>query len=241
MLFVSSPCLRRVLPRPLLWRVCPWARCYVVLVCCLWSVHCRSLYRVSGRLPFRGACSVVLCSCAPVVALCAVLSRPSATSWCCVLLPVVFRCLLLGLAVLCCLLVAPGVVFRWCCPCLAAWFAALWFGVVCLCAPLPCVVFYGAVLSCAGVLSCSAVCLRRFLCLLFVSCRWAFCCVCPGVLPCGWSACCGALLPCVVSCGAVLTCGAALLCFGVVFRCCLCLLLLFSFQTAANTVKKIFF
>ena len=84
-----------------------------------------------------------------------------------------FWCLLLGLAVLCCLLVGNSVVFRWCCPCLAALLAALWFGVVCLGAPLPCVVFCGAVLSCGGVLSCSAVCLRRCLCLLFVSCRCA--------------------------------------------------------------------
>ena len=47
------------------------------------------------------------------------------------------------------------------------WLAVLWFGVVCLGAPLPWVVFCGAVLSSGGVLSCSAVCFRRCLCLLF--------------------------------------------------------------------------
>ena len=222
----------------LLCSVCPWARCFVVLLCCLWSVCCRFLCRASGPLPFRGASCVVLCGCACAVALCAVLSRLSGAGWCCVLLPVVFWCLLLGLAVLCCLPVAPGVVFQWCCPCLAAWLAALWFDVVCLGALLPCVVFCGVVPSSGGVLSCSAVCSRRCLCLLFVSCRCAFCCVCPGVLSCGWSACCGALLPCVVSCGAVLLCGAALSRSGVFLRCCVCLLLLFSFQNAAKLVKK---
>ena len=134
-------------------------------------------------------------------------------------------------------LVAPGVVFWWCCPCLAAWLAAPWFGVVWLGAPLPCVVFCGAALSCGGELLCSAVCLRRCLCLLFVSCSRAVRCVCPGVLPCGWSAPCGALLPCVVSCGAVLSCRVVLSCSGVFLRCCVCLLLLFSFQTAANPVN----
>ena len=76
-----------------------------------------------------------------VVALCAVLARPSGVGWCCVVLPVVFGCLLLGLAVLCCFLVGLGVVFRWCRPRLAAWLAALWFGVVCLGVLLPCVEF----------------------------------------------------------------------------------------------------
>ena len=208
----------------LLCSLCVWARCCVVLPCCLWSVCCRSLCRVSGCLPFCGASCVVLCWCACVVAPCAVLSRPSGAGWCCVLLPVVFGCVLLGLAVLCCLLVAPGVVFRWCCPCLAVWLAALWFGVVCLGAPLRYVVVWCAVLSRGGVLWCPAVCLRRCPCMLSVSWRCAFCCVCPGVLPCGWSACRGALLPCVVSCGAVLSCDAALLCSGVFLRCCVCLL-----------------
>ena len=100
------------------------------------------------------------------------------------------------------MLVGPGVVILWCCPCLAPWLAALSFGVVCLGAPLPCVVFCGAVLSCGGVLSCSAVFLRRCLCLLFVSCHCASAlCVleCPAVrslssLPCA-VLCCAVLLP----------------------------------------------
>ena len=102
-----ASCLVRCCGRSLC-SVRPWARCCVVLLCCLWSGCCRSLCRVSWRLPFRGASFAVLCWCACVVALCAMLSRPSGTGWCCVLLPVVFWRLLLGLAVLCCLLVDPG-------------------------------------------------------------------------------------------------------------------------------------
>ena len=85
---------------------CRW--CGAGLVCVPWAVGCAGVC-------FGGA--------VPVVALCAVLSRPSGAGWCCVVLPVVFGCLLLGLAVLRCLLVGPGVVFWWCCPCLAAWLA----------------------------------------------------------------------------------------------------------------------
>ena len=66
----------------LLCSVCPWARCCVVLLCCLWSVCCPSLCRVFWRLPFRGVSCVVLCWCACVVALCAVLSRPSSLVSC---------------------------------------------------------------------------------------------------------------------------------------------------------------
>ena len=135
-----------------------------------------------------------------MVALCAVLSRPSGAGCCCVVSPVVFGCLLLGLAVLCCLLVGLCVVFRRCCPFLAAWLAALWFGVACPGVPLPCDVFCGAALSCDGVLSCSAGCLRHWLCLLFLSCRCASavcvlgCCAVPSL----------SSLPFLVLCCAVL-------------------------------------
>ena len=83
---------------------CQW--CGAGLVCVSWAVGCAGVC-------FGGA--------VPVVALCAVLSRPSGAGWCCVVLPVVFVCLLFGLAVLRCILVGPGVVFPWCCPCPAAW------------------------------------------------------------------------------------------------------------------------
>ena len=167
---------------------CRW--CGAGLVGASWAVGCAGVC-------FGGAVAVV--------ALCAVLSRPSGAGWCCVVLPVVFGCLLLGLAILCCLLAGLVGVFRWCCPCLAAWLAVLWFGVVCLGAPLPCVVFCGAVLFCGGVLLCSAVCLCRCLCLLFVSCRCGLLCVLLGVVmcvPCPLRPvpCCAALCwcPCVV-------------------------------------------
>ena len=87
--------------------------------------------------------------------------------WCCVVFAVGPGCPLLSPAGSWCR------AWRWCCPCLAAWLAAVSFGVLCLGVPLPCVVFYSAVLSCGGVLSCSAVCLRRCLRLWFVSRRCA--------------------------------------------------------------------
>ena len=62
----------------------------------------------SGLFLFLCSACAVLCWCACVVALCAVLSCPCGAGWCFVLLPVVFVCLLFGLAVLCCLLVGPG-------------------------------------------------------------------------------------------------------------------------------------
>ena len=66
----------------------------------------------SGSFLFLCSACAVLCWCACVVALCSVLSCPRGAGWCFVLLPVVFVCLLLGLAVLCCLLVGPG--GSWC-------------------------------------------------------------------------------------------------------------------------------
>ena len=120
---------------------------------------------------WRLLCGAVLA--AFVVAFCAPLSRLSGAGWCCALLPVVFGCLLLGLAVRCCLLAGPG--GSWwrvsALLCLSGrWLAALWFGVVCLGALLPCVVSCGAVLSYSGVPWCSAACFRCCLCLLFLSC-----------------------------------------------------------------------
>ena len=109
----------------------------------------------------------------PVVALCAVLSRLSGAGWCCVVLPVLFGCLLLGLVVLCCLLVGLGVVCRWCCPCLANQLAAPWFGVVCLGVLLP--------LLCSLALCCRVVvCCRALLFVCVVACA---CCLFPAASP----------------------------------------------------------
>ena len=66
----------------------------------------------SGSFLFLCSACAVLCWRACVVAVCSVLSCPRGAGWCFVLLPVVFVCLLLGLAVLCCLLVGPG--GSWC-------------------------------------------------------------------------------------------------------------------------------
>ena len=66
----------------------------------------------SGSFLFLCSACAVLCWCACLVALWSVLSCPRGAGWCFVLLPVVFVCLLLGLAVLCCLLVGPG--GSWC-------------------------------------------------------------------------------------------------------------------------------
>ena len=238
-LFVSLRCLDRVVPLPCCVRwlcsVCPWAWCCVVLLCCPWSGCCLSLCSVFGRFPLRGASCLVLCWCACVVPPCAVLSHATGTGCRCVLLPVVLGCLLLGLAVLCCLLVASGVVFRWCCPCPVAWLAALWFDVVCIGAPLPCVVFCGAVLSCGGVLSCCADCLRRCLWLFFFAAA-ALSAVCvPGCRavrflssPLCAVLCCAMLVPlqCVSSCGPrcfwhLVLCSVAVCC-GVSFGVLLC-------------------
>ena len=170
------------------------------------SVPCRycgaGLVGVSWAVGCAGVC--FSCSVA-VVGLCAVLSRPSGAGWCCVVLPVVFGCLLLGLAVLCCLLVGLGVVFRWCCPCLAAWLPVLWFGVVCVGVPLPCVC--SVALCCCVVVCCGALlftCVVACACCLFpVAARLL--CVLLGVVlcvPCPLRPvpCCSALCwcPCVV-------------------------------------------
>ena len=168
-LFVSLRCSCRVMPRPLLWRavvLCLGAQCCVAQLYRLWSWSCCSLCRVSWRVSFRGASCVVLCWRACVVAFCVVLSCPSGAGWFHVLLPIVFGCLLLGLVVHCCVLVAPGGLFQQCCPGLASRLVALWFGVVCCGALPPCVVSCGAVITYGGVMSCSAVCLRCCLCLL---------------------------------------------------------------------------
>ena len=66
----------------------------------------------SGSFLFLCSACGVLCWCACAVAPCSVLSCPRGAGWCFVLLPVVFVCLLLGLAVLCCLPVGPG--GSWC-------------------------------------------------------------------------------------------------------------------------------
>ena len=160
---------------------CWW--CGAGLVCVSWAVGCAGVC-------FGGA--------VPVVALCAVLSRPSGAGWCCVVLPVVFGCLLLGLAVLRCLLVGPGVVFRWCCPCLAAWLPVVWCGVSWCSAALCCVLWRCAVVWwCAVVLCClfaswpvRVVC---FLPLASVVCVLGSCAV--------WSL---SSAPCAVLCCAVL-------------------------------------
>ena len=127
-------------------------------VCVSWAVDC-------ARLCFGSA--------VPVVALCAVLSRPSGARWCYVVLPVVFWVFAVRPG---CPLLSPG--GSWCrVPVVlslsgrVARRPVVWRGVSCC--SLPCVVFCCAVLSCGGVLSCSAVCLRRCLCLLFVCCRCA--------------------------------------------------------------------
>ena len=132
---------------------CRW--CGAGLVCVPWAVGCAGVC-------FGGA--------VPVVALCAVLSRPSGAGWCCVVLPVVFGCLLLGLAVLRCLLVGPGVVFRLCCPCLAAWLAPC--GLVWCVLVLRCPVLCSVALCC-----CVVVCCRALLFVCVVACA---CCLFPA-------------------------------------------------------------
>ena len=95
--------------------LCPVGLCFCVVLCCgalLSDLPCWWRY---FSLSCGGAC------------------------WCCVLLPVVFGCALLGLAVPC-LLVVPGGVFLRCLPCLAAWLAALWCVLWCSAVVLWCAV-----------------------------------------------------------------------------------------------------
>ena len=151
-LFVSLRCLGRVLPRPLLWRV-------VVLCLSLSAVLCRSaVLPVVRRLPFRGAPCAVLCWCACVNTLCAVLSYPCGAGLCFVLLPLVLGCLLFGLAVLCCLLVGPG--NSWCrvhALCRGVSLGAVLCPVRARCAARRCVLVRGVVFFCS-VWCCCALC-----------------------------------------------------------------------------------
>ena len=128
----------------------------------------------SGLFLFLCSACALLCWCACVVALCAVLSCPCGAGWCFVLLPVVFECLLFGLAVLCCLLVGPG-------------------GSRCRVSVMCCGVSLGAVL-CLVTARCAAwrcVVVRCVVLFCSVWCCRALCCVlgrCPsswGPLPSG--------------------------------------------------------
>ena len=112
----------------------------------------------SGSLLFLCSACAVLCWCACAVALCSVLSCPHGAGWCFVLLPVVFVCLLLGLAVLCCLLVGPG--GSWCrvsVACCGVSLGAVLRRVAARCAAWRCVVVR-CVVSFCSVWCCRALC-----------------------------------------------------------------------------------
>ena len=167
-------------PAPLccvLWR-CAAVWCCAVVPCLLFLffsllvalVSCCSplvlgLRAGSGSFLFLCSARAVLCWCACVVALCSVLSGPRGAGWCFVLLPVVFVCLLLGLAVLCCLLVGPG--GSWChvsVACCGVSLGAVLRRVAARCAAWRCVVVR-CVVSLCSVWCCRALCcvLRRCL------------------------------------------------------------------------------
>ena len=112
----------------------------------------------SGSFLFLCSASAVLCWCACPVALCSVLSCPRGPCSCFVLLPVVFVCLLLGLAVLCCLLVGPG--GSWCrvsVACCGVSLGAVLRRVAARCAASRCVVVR-CVVSFCSVWRCRALC-----------------------------------------------------------------------------------
>ena len=190
--------------------LCPVALCCRVVLCCgalssffvflpaggagflLFPVG-SSLRAGSGSFLFLCSACAVLCWCACVVAPCSVLSCPRGAGWCFVLLPVVFVCLLLGLAVLCCLLVGPG--GSWC-----------RVSVVC------CGVSLGAVLRRVAA-RCAAwrcVVVRCVVSFCFVWCCRALCCVL-GRCPSSW----GPVLSGAVFCLVPPRC----VCFAVVCRC----------------------
>ena len=112
----------------------------------------------SGSFLFLCSACALLCWCACAVALCPVLSCPRGAGWCFVLLPVVFMCLLLGLAVLCCLLVGPG--GSWCrvsVACCGVYLGAVLRRVAARCAAWRCVVVH-CVVSFCSVWCCRASC-----------------------------------------------------------------------------------
>ena len=112
----------------------------------------------SGSFLFLCSACAVLCWCACVIALCLVLSCPRGAGWCFVLLPVVFVCLLMGLAVLCYLLVGPG--GSWCrvsAACCGVCLGAVLRRVAARCAAWHCVVVR-CVVSFCSVWRCRALC-----------------------------------------------------------------------------------
>ena len=166
----------RVVSRSLV--LCPVALCCRVVLCCgalssfffffvflpaggagflLFPVG-SGLRAGSGSFLFLCPACAVLCWCACAVALCSVLSCPRGAGWCFVLLPVVFVCLLLGLAVLCCLLVGPG--GSWCLvsvACCGVSLGAVLRRVAARCAAWRCVVVR-CVVSFCSVWCCRALC-----------------------------------------------------------------------------------
>ena len=141
--------------------------CRAVLCCfCPALLSCVAAFSVGsglragfGLFPFLCSACAVLYWCACVVALCAVLSCPCGAGWCFVLLPVVFACLLLGLAVLCCLLVGPG--GSWCrvsVVCCGVSLGAVLRRVAARCAAWRCVVVRCVVSFCFGWCCCALCC-----------------------------------------------------------------------------------
>ena len=155
--------------------LCPVALCCRVVLCCgalssffvflpaggtgflLFPVG-SGLWAGSRSFLFLCSACAVLCWCACVFALFSVLSCPRGAGWCFVLLPVVFVCLLMGLAVLCCLLVGPG--GSWCrvsVACCGVSLVAVLRRVAAGCAAWRCVVVH-CVVSFCSVWCCRALC-----------------------------------------------------------------------------------
>ena len=142
-------------------------------VLCPVALCCRVVFPVgsglragSGSFLFLCSACAVLCWCACAVALCSVLSCPRGAGCCFVLLPVVFVCLLSGLAVLCCLLVGPG--GSWCrvsVACCGVSLGAVLRRVAARCAAWRCVVVH-CVVSFCSVWCCRAPCCVLGRCLL---------------------------------------------------------------------------
>ena len=199
--------------------LCPVALCCRVVLCCgalssffvfllaagagfpLFPVG-SGLRAGSGSFLCLCPACTVLCWCACAVALCSVLSCPRGAGWCFLLLPVMFVCLLLGLAVLCCLLVGPG----------GSW---------CRVSVLSCGVSLGAVLRRVAA-RCAAwrcVVVRCAVSFCSVWCCRALCCVL-GRCPSSWGPVPPGAVFCLVPLRCVFCCGVSLR--GVVCRCALC-------------------
>ena len=152
LLRAPDPCCRCLVPRRGLW-LCSVLGCGAAL---LWCAACHAVCCSLHRVLLVGPCCFVR------------------AAWCCVLLPVVAGCSVLGLVACCCFSLACIVAGAPAWPCGLLPYCVLWFVVVPR-SPVLCPVFCGAVLPCGAVLWRPAV---RFPLLVVLVCVLSLCLWC---------------------------------------------------------------